>query len=228
MKKRPVKKQSTQKTKSKTQNKKRVLINFLEKPKDVTDKFRDVLDRNTEKIFSEDQDGGIHFRRGGKKEFAKKLGTSTAQITKWEKFGVDPSKLTDKTKKTLDKVKKLWNEKKKLLNEKTGKYEYKRVFANTKKETKQFSKHSFTRKNFFHRKKLPKRKKNQQYYFRCGLYLKFNNGYTISNLPVSHYDFKGYPEGYEAMWNLIRATIAQYDSLVFFRINYFDVSIINL
>lgn len=204
----PNRKKPTKKPKPKTPT---IKINFLEKRKTETDKFFDILEKHTKKNFKVHtkgkKRGETYFSgRTGKKELAKKLKVKTSQITKWEKFGVDQISKTQKKKlQTLHKG-----------------------FSKVKKETKEFTKHTFTKKNFFHKKKLPKRKKRQQFYFRAGLFMRFNNGYTINNLPVSHYDFKGYPEGYKAMWELIRITIAQYDSLSFFRVNYFDVSLIDL
>lgn len=192
---------------------KQVKINFLEKRKDITDILYDVIEVNTTKVFKtyrkgkkagEDYFGGLK----GKKELAKKIGVEQKKLDKWIKFGVD-----EISKKQKNEIKKLHNQTKR---------------SKTKKESKVFTKHTFTRKNFFHKKKLPYKKKRQQFYFRVGLKMVFNNGYIINNLPLSHYDFKGYPEGYASTWSLIRVTIASYDSLNYFMINYFDVSVIDL
>lgn len=201
-------KKQTPKKKHQPKKQKPTQINFLLKEKDYTDRIYDIVEKNTAKNYYEDQDGNYHFRRSGYKELARKLGVNVAQLKRWEKFGIDEKKLSPKHRKTINS--------------------FHKGISKTKKESKQFTKHTFTRENFFHKKKLPKRTKHQQFYFRAGLFLKFNNGYTIQNLPLSHYDFKGYPEGYEAMWSLIKHTIAKFDSLVFFRINYFDVSLIDL
>jgi len=226
----------------KKKQKKTVKINFLLQKKNLSDKFYDLLEKNTEKkfaIYTKGKKKGEDYYKGrkGKKEFGKKLGVDTRTVTRWEKYGI--AKLT---KKQEEKIKKLHNERtkkiiyydknKKIVSEKKDAefYETKnvRLFSKEKKETKQFTKHTFTKENFFHKKKLPRRKKRQQFYFRAGLWMRFINGYIIKNMPVSHYDFRGYPEGYKAMWNLIQNTISSYDSLDIFRINYFDVLLLDM
>ena len=189
-----------------------VVVNFLEKKKDYTDKFFDVLEKNTTKEFKENKYGELVVKLKGKKELAKQFGVTTATITKWQKTGIDQKKITKKQRETLNKLH--------------------RKFPKFKKETKQFTRENFTRENFFRKKKLPRRKKRQQFYFRVGLFLKFKNGYTIKNLPLSHYDFEGYPQGYERMWSIIKEEInkphKESSTLVYFTINYFDVTLIDL
>ncbi len=195
-------------------------IKFLTVKKNDRDKFEDVISKYKHSSFTVNKHGETVFsQRKFKKIIQKELGISPKALKKYF-AGV----YTKAQKKKINKI------------HRGGKYE------KTKRETKAFTKHTFTWTNFF-KKNIRKRKKFEQYYFRCGLRMVFrskNSGkniyynnelvqvWEIPNVPVSHYTFKGYPMGYKEFYSKIKIETDKYPSLLFFSFNYFDVTILDM
>jgi len=177
-------------------------MSLLSQRKNINDKFFDVVSAN---IKNENKKG--KWKRTGVKQLAKELEISVSTLDKYIKRGFINEKddeLFINVERNFDKLK----------------------IKRTKKVTKEFNVHTFTRDNFFKRKPFGKIKPNEQLYFRAGLYMVFKTGkngtYTIQNLPISHYSSK-YPQGYTEFFELIRIRLNEHPSLKYFRFNYFDV-----
>lgn len=195
-------------------------INFLKRKKDYYDKIVDLYDKETVKIFGENKDGEIVYkRRKGVKRLAEKIGVPPSTLTRWYKGGRPaPSK----------------KQKSKINGMHRRKVKGERIFSSEKRYSKTFTKHTFTRKNFFRKKNIGRLKKHQQFYFKCGLKIicssitSSTGIYIINNHPIAHYDNKGYPKGYDNFYSLISAHINSFQSIVEFSFNYFSVTIVDL
>ena len=183
-------------------------MSFLSQRKNINDKFFDIVKTNI-KIVA-DKKG--KFKRQGVKNLADELEISTATLNKYIKQGF----INEKNEELFINVERNFDKTK---------------IPKTKKTTKQFTVHNFTYDNFFKRKPFGKIKKNEQLYFKAGLYLVFRSGkngfYTIQNLPISHYS-NLYPQGYEEFFDIIKIKLLDYPSLLHFVFNYFEVQKINV
>lgn len=236
MKKRKTKNQKTIKPKKHTKKvikvktkgvKKDKVVSFLNKRKDINDKFFDLVDKKIsfKRVQPKKQKNKKrkkpYFRRVGIGNLAKELEVSTSTIRRYIKQGYINTKndeLFINVERNFDSLK----------------------IKKTKKTTKQFTTHNFTKDNFFEKSKIGKLKKNQQVFFRCGLYLQFNiknysstrrkysdGKYTIQNLPLSHYS-NSYSRGFDEFFMIIKEEIDNHPSIEFFRFNYFSVTIVNI
>lgn len=224
-------------------------IDFLKKQKTTQDKFFDIYKNRTRKGLYEGDKGELKVKRKYKKQFADEIGLDGQTLTHAVKYGFDIDKLFSRIdkKKIPGKVKgvlkrkvrsaekriiKIHNEKKKETNPKTGRKISTPKFSKSKTVSPDIRPEDFTIELFPSMGKFPRRKKNQQFYFRAGLYMKFKGGYIINNFPVSHYDFKGYPEGYitmfEKVYDVVNTPHREVSRLLFFRFNYFDVQLLNI
>lgn len=222
-------------------------VSFMRKRKTPADKFSDIYRAETSTKLKEQPDGKLKVPYKIRRKLADQLGISTHELTRLQKFGFEKEnifsksakytpnekrKLSAKFTRVKNKVSKLHKRKKKVFNEKTGKKVSVPEFSNMKEVSKDITPEEFSLELFPAMKKLKRRKKRQQFYFRVGLYMVFKNGYIIDNLPISHYDFKGYPAGYKRMFEKVYGVVnephREVSKLLFFRFNYFDVSIIDL
>lgn len=161
------------------------------------------------------------FEREGLKQLSKDLGIREKTILKLLDFGVD--------KKYNSKIQKQW---KKLK------------VVNTKTQSLQFTDKNLTKENFFKPKKIRGLKgTNEMYYFRMGIYMEFENNtgaennYIIHNLPIpssppspdnTPIQTQSYIEGFNAIFESLQKTLQYYSSLKLWRINYFDVNIVDI
>lgn len=189
---------------------------FLKKRKNINDKFFDLVNLHTKKV---------PVKRKGKEKWVLKGVTKLAKELK-----ISPSTL------------KIYINKGAISD--TGGYLPTKVFNLHKKnkikgskiETKEFTVHNFTKNNFFKKKNFKKAKKNEQFYYRCGLYLHFERKnkrgkitmqYVIQNFPIAHYS-SNYNKGYNEFFEIIQIELQSHPSLKFFRFNYFDVQKIDI
>lgn len=195
-------------------------LNFLETKKTTLDKWHDVVSKYKHSAFV----------------FNKKTGETNFSVRMFNKIIKKELKISS-DKKVKNFFAEIYSKAdiKKINKYHTG-------YQKKKKQTKLFTKHTFTFKNFFKRK-IRKTKKHEQYYYRAGLEMVFrskNSGnfifyngekiqiWTIPNIPISHYSFNGYPKGYKEFFEKIKSTVDGYDSLLYFLFNYFDVSILDM
>lgn len=213
-------------------------ISFTRKKKTVEDKLFEIVQNNTKLAVKVRK-----LKTKKKTKSGKKVARFRPVVVKgkkvWHRKGL--GKLAKKLgikEKELEKI--VTGQKKtisKKLKQKISKLHKNENYSPTKIQTKEFTKHSFTQGNFF--KKIPIRKLSdkEQYYFRCGLYMVFESNkhtgeeYIIHNLPVPTLHearYNDYDEGFEnAYWDIVDE-ISRHPSLKYFRINYFDVTIIDL
>jgi hypothetical protein len=206
--------------KSKKQNTK---MSFLTHRKNINDMFFDVLKVKTKRVPERFKNGNVKknkFKIQGITQLAKELKVTPTQIRNYIKKGSVNDNLYHFTRNVEIQHKKL-------------------KIPRTKKETKQFTVHTFTFANFFAKKNFKVKKNVVQLFFRCGLYIEFakmdkydnilndKTVYTIQNLPISHYS-NLYPQGYKEFFEIIKQKLMDYPSIKFFRFNYFDVQKINM
>ena len=195
-------------------------ISFLTQRKNIHDKFFDLVQAN---IKTTSKNG--KFKKTGIKELASKLEITPATLKRY----ITKGKINDKNDVLFINVERNFEKLK---------------VKKTKVTTKQFTVHNFTFDNFFP-KKFFKVKKNEQLYFRAGLYIVFqrikkvstgdipnlserqNMDYVIQNYPISHRS-DDYPEGYFQFFETIKYELQNYPSILYFRFNYFDVTKVNL
>lgn len=203
-------------------------ISFLQQKKTAQDKLFDLVNHTTKikvelkKIKKKNKKGKYYTRtkkvyvRKGINILSKTLKVKTADLNKWLKFGIPKNK--------AKKIDATWK---------------KMGLSATKKQTLEFHRDSLTKENFFKPKKLRGLKSNkEQYFFRCGIYLECvsntnkNATYIINNLPipVSSPPIRSdsYTEGFWMVFDEIKKTLQSYPSIKLWRINYFDVTIIDL
>lgn len=202
-------------------------ISFTRSRKNVNDKFFDLLNKHTKivykikKVKKKNKHGKYytrkvkHVSRIGKTVLAKSLNIKVSTLNNFIKFGVPP--------RSGKKIDKFWR---------AGKFE------KTKVQTIEYRRDTFTRSNFFKYRKIRKTKKHEQYYFRCGIYLECTSNknkkstYIINNLPIPSrppaIQTNSYKEGFEAVYDEIKIVLQSYPSIKLWRINYFDVHIINI
>lgn len=187
------------KTKNNTDKK----ISFLVQRKTINDKFFDLVATDIKSVA--DKKG--KFKKVGTSKLAKKLNIQPSTLTKYIKRGFINEDLYYLTRRIEDNFKKL-------------------KIKSSKKVTKKFFIHTFTEGNFFKTKNFKQANKNEQFYFRAGLYIRFRSGkngfYTIQNFPVSHYSNK-YPKGHYEFYEIIKRDLANFPSMLYFLFNYFDV-----
>lgn len=202
-------------------------ISFTRSNKNVNDKFFDLLKAHTKieitkkKVKRKNKNGKTYHRtikvpiRRGTKLLARTLDIKESVIKNYIKYGVQ--------KKDSGKINVLWRK---------GKFE------GTKTQTIEYYNDSFTRENFFKYRKIRRLKKHEQYYFRCGIYLECvsntnkNATYIIQNLPIPTapptIQTNNYKEGFDSVFDEIKRVLQSYPSIKLFRINYFDVCVINI
>lgn len=216
------------KTKEVKKNKKK---SFLTKRKTINDKFFDIVNKEIHKTPykkpKKNKFGGEIWQKKGITKLAKELNITTGTLSKYIDKGFINENLYYLTRRIENKHKKL-------------------KIPKTKKVTKQFSIHTFTRNNFFEREKGNKKtKKNEMFYFRAGLYIVFqrvkkvstgvkpnknektNMNYTIQNFPTSYYS-NNYIKGFEEFYEKIKTDLQNFPSLLYFLFNYFDVEKIDI
>ncbi len=236
--KKTVTKKAPTKKKGKTVTKKAGVkkLNFLLQKKNINDKFFDLVKYTIKNV--PDKNG--KFKRIGVTKLAKELEIGVGTLNKNIKQGFINGKndeLFINIERNFEKLKK--EKKKDKVNISSLKKQTpfltldleEDTISDFKGVTKEFTIHTFTFDNFFPRKSFGKIKRDEQLYFRAGLYLVFKSGkngtYTIQNLPISHHSNK-YPEGYEEFFEIIKEKLQNHPSLKFFRFNYFDVQKINV
>lgn len=196
-------------------------IDFLKKKKNINDLFFDVVKHNLKTSYDKKSDT---FKTTGYKELAKKLGISYKTLTHYIRVGEINKKDLDLIE-TIEGLHKSTKEKK------------------TKRQTKEFTKHNFSKPNFFEKQKNILGEKNKMFLFRAGLYMVFKKAkkvgpftgkwnkneseYIIQNLPVTLHA-KTYAKGYDDFFGLIDEEVNAHSSLDFFRFNYFDVHIVDM
>lgn len=214
--KKPVKGKKPTKRKTKTRSKsKTVKTDFLTKRKDIDDKFFDLVNLYTRKEFKKGK-----WTTKGISKLSKELEIAPRTIQKY----INEGGINKKNEKLFINIERNFDKEK---------------IKRTKRETKEFTVHNFTEKNFFPPKNLGRTNKFEQFYFRAGLYIVFEKTrertrgnkkagttlwrYVVQNMPVSFYH-KNYKEGYKLFFGKIKADLMQYPSLKFFRFNYIDVT----
>lgn len=210
-------------------------ISFLKQKKTVADKFQDLVKEYVSPVFYNTEEMEVRgltettFKQyKGIATLSKKLKVSPSVLKRWIKNNkVKPNKAILNEYNKLKRQKKRFNQ----------------PFDDFKKTTKEFTVHNFTRKNFF-KKPKKKLKKYDEYHFRAGLYIVFerikkvstgidenpkekqNMYYVIQNFPISSYS-KDFSKGYEKIYEDIKYELNNHPSLKYFRLNYFDVIIVN-
>ncbi len=217
-------------------------ISFLKKRKNINDKFFDLVERDIKKVPVKNKKGkfkGVtRWVYKGLNKLSKELEISPATTRRYIEIGrINENNDTlfinvERNFENLRKVK--YREFRK--NKRLDRYDYKPFEFTSKKTTKEFTIHNFTRDNFFRTKKFGRAKKNEQFYFRAGLYIVFERRnkagrikmrYVIQNFPVSHYS-NSYKQGHNDFFDIIKIELQQYPSLKYFRFNYFDVQKIDI
>lgn len=201
-------------------------ITFFEKKrKTYIDKFYDIYESSISYTPNKkDKDGNVlDWKRHGIIDLSKKLKISPKTIDKYYRTGKVNENLYYLTRNIDIQHKKL-------------------KIPRIKTVTKEFTKHNFTRINFFKKKKI-KKNKNYQYLFRAGIHLEFSRErrlgvlsgqwhkkekkYVINNYAVTHYK-ADYDKGFDEFFKEIEDFLESKPSLVKFIFNYCDVSIVDM
>lgn len=191
-------------------------ISFLKKRKDINDKFFDLVDTHIKSQAYEDSEGETKWRKRGISKLAKELEISVSTLKKYINEGrikENNDRLFINVERNFDKLK----------------------LKKTHETTKEYTIHNFTKSNFFPKHKFSKAKRNEQFYFRAGLYLVFEvkrkkkkpKEYAIQNFPISHYS-NSYNKGYDEFFEIIQIKLQEHPSLKNFSFNYFDVTKIDV
>lgn len=206
------------------------IISFTKQRKTAHDKLVDLVKKNTKvelkvrtvkkKIKSGKNKGKYrrvketYYQKTGVTALAREIGITSTQLNRFYTKGVP-----DKYK---DKIQAVWEE---------------GDFKATINRSIEYEGDTLTKENFFTPKKIRRLYKHERYYFRCGLYLVFrsntNGGdYIIPNLPVpvgeENIQAKNYLSGFWQMYDEIKKVLQKHKSLKFWRINYFDVHIVDI